>query len=124
MKNNARAHCRVPYFKILSWAVFLAYSALIIYMSHQSTPLDGQPLPANDKIVHFIEFFCYYIIGAHCNVPVQFAVLFAAGDELHQLFVPMREASIMDFFADFCGIMAACILVKRMGSLRCARTDK
>ena len=37
--------------------------------------------------------------------------IYAGSDELHQLFVPMREASIVDWFASFTGGVPGMIVV-------------
>ena len=100
-------------------ALALSYSALIIFFSAQSNlqpPDIGFEL--SDKLMHFIEYFIFsmlwccallrskpegMIFGKTWRLFVACA-LFAASDEIHQAFVPGRQADILDFVADLCGI--------------------
>ncbi len=97
-------------------AVLAVYAALIFYGS--SVPGSAQPAgPAySDKTVHFAEFFVFGFLVFKATAPsnrrsILFSLLFALSyallDEVHQSFVPLREASIFDFMADAAGIGVA-----------------
>ncbi len=100
-------------------ALALSYSALIIFLSAQSNlqpPDIGFEL--SDKLMHFIEYFIFSMLWCGAvirsgsgRVPVRQTwrlfvggALFAVSDEIHQLFVPGRQADILDLVADLCGI--------------------
>ena len=80
------------------------------------------------------HFFLYAVLGIsvllfiECYLPRRKAwllaaavcLLYAAGDEFHQLFVPGRGAQVSDVMLDFCGslagvgfVAAVCYLKKR-----------
>ncbi|MBI3754297.1 MAG: VanZ family protein [Deltaproteobacteria bacterium] len=99
---------------LCQWLPPIAYMALIFYISSQS--LRGLPLPKNtDKIIHFIEFGILGILwfralktsgAASGKIAIAaFAVTFLYGvsDEIHQYFVPGRDASVYDAIADGLG---------------------
>lgn len=99
-----------------AWAVgpVLLYAALIVYLSSRSS------LPSvrfNDKVMHFGEYavLAFLINRALLQLfprwrvrqttlgAVAFASLFGVTDEIHQYFVPNRDASIYDVVADVAG---------------------
>jgi Undecaprenyl-phosphate galactose phosphotransferase WbaP len=96
----------------------LGYSLTMIWLSSQSDlhPPYLAGFRLNDKLLHFVEFFIFSLLWAvallnnHFKVRVvrliAGAALFAVLDEMHQLFVPGREADLFDLAADFCGIAA------------------
>ena len=70
----------------------------------------------------FIHFFLYMGFGLVLNLTIRsyrdgfatsallavgFGSVYAITDELHQIFTPFRSASVLDFLADFFGILAA-----------------
>jgi VanZ family protein len=102
------------------WAPVLAYAAAIFYLS--SLPKPHEQLPEfvrdlSDKLLHFVE---YGILGALwyrafrwasgpriATSAVLLAVvagsIYGMTDEVHQAFVPMRTASLLDWIADTLG---------------------
>lgn len=100
------------------------YCLLIILLSSRPSllpPSDGFPL---DKLVHF---GAYGLMGALAwqarlsNAPTArwlaaalFASLFGVSDELHQAFVPGREASLGDLLADGLGVLCGVWLAERL----------
>jgi len=109
------------FIQILRLALALAYSALIVFLSSQSTwPTQDIGIEFNDKILHVAEYFvftllwCWVLIGSPLETMrrgqvwklIFSAVLFAVSDEIHQFFVPGRDADILDLIADLCGIFA------------------
>jgi hypothetical protein len=102
----------------LFWrTVLIAYAGAIFYLS--SLPLTNGgpllPIPGGDKILHCGEFFLFGLLaaaGSFGKRPILAAfvltAVYAGSDELHQLFVPARDASIADWGADIAGgIIAA-----------------
>jgi VanZ family protein len=75
-----------------------------------------------DKVAHGAEYFVfivllfrYFVLGRH-KTPEQalwfclsIGLMYAALDELHQLFIPKRECNIYDFAADAAGILSGAI---------------
>lgn len=71
-----------------------------------------------DKFAHFSQYAVFACLvaggwargGGFANWkqqwrPVLFLIVFAAIDELHQIWIPRREASFMDWTADTIGIL-------------------
>jgi len=74
----------------------------------------------------FIHFFLYLGFGVVLNLAIRsyqntfltsfslsvlLGSIYAASDEIHQVFIPSRAASFSDFFADFLGIFSAQLLL-------------
>ena len=112
------------------WLPALAYASLIFYFSSLSYPEEviphGRALFAafGDRWLHLIEYallalLCYpafrYSTGPHIAQQTVILVIVVASfygitDEVHQAFVPLREASSLDWAADIAGaIMGALI---------------
>lgn len=98
------------------WLPVVIYAAFIYYFSSLSALPD---LGGNysDKVIHIIE---YFLLGAlllrairktspqaRLSTCLFFTVsicfLYGVSDEVHQLFVPTRELSVLDIFADIAG---------------------
>lgn len=113
------------------------YSVLIVYLSSLSdlpSPMPG--FYGSDKLLHGCEYFLFgYLImrslvvaveDRSSTVPALATVIlggfFGLSDEIHQAFVPGREASLMDFLFDMAGLAAAVLafsfLRRRFGPLR------
>ncbi len=98
------------------WFPALGYSGIIFYVS--GLPSSGEPLPFPhaDKLIHAIEYSILGFLFSRAlkgTTPlakggifircVVFCVLFGLSDELHQMFVPTREADLGDVVADAVG---------------------
>ena len=107
--------------RIIFVALALGYSALIVFLSAQSNlhpPDIGIQL--NDKLLHFVEYLGFSLLWCAAvfhDSPPRLAsrktwglfvglFLFAVSDEIHQFFVPGRDADVFDLVADVCGISA------------------
>jgi len=109
------------------WVPFLAYCGLIFYGSSRSYNINSFSIPGTDKLIHFCEYFlllvftlrCFCYAGGatvrkHCALfSIIFCLFYAASDELHQLFVPHRDCSLLDFAVDGAGILAAAWLLRK-----------
>lgn len=103
------------------WAPVFGYAALIFYFSSQSHPEEQLPQflmqEVSDKVLHAVE---YAVLGVLCYrgfrwaagpaaarravlLSIAVASAYAMTDELHQFFVPSREASSWDWVADTIG---------------------
>jgi len=73
--------------------------------------------PPWDKLAHFTEYALLgFLLGRGTgNVPVAFALsaLYGVSDEVHQSFVPGREASALDWLADAAGALIGAFLSRR-----------
>lgn len=104
------------------WGPVAVYAGLIFYLSAQSHPEDQLPSfllkDVSDKVLHAVEYaglggLCYRAFrwslsgGGVSSRALLFAVvtasLYGMTDEVHQLFVPLREASWQDWLADTIG---------------------
>lgn len=101
---------------LILWLPPVAYMALIFYMSSRPAPEGLLPEIWNiDKVIHFIEYGILGILwfralktsGANIGriAIAAFAITFLYGlsDEIHQYFVPERDASVFDAVADGLG---------------------
>jgi len=105
----------IPY----AWLA-LAYAVLILIVSSipdLKTPQLG--FEYQDKLYHFIEYgiFSVFLFFALLNSSKDFlrknvllislliGASFAILDELHQKFIPGRQADVLDFTADFVGVV-------------------
>ena len=108
------------------WLPVLIWMGIIFYMS--SIPGLQAPHPLPDlmlrKMAHMAEFgaLALLLVRAHEGttgarrwtrylVPLVIAVLYAASDEVHQLFVPAREGRALDVAIDTAGATLALVAV-------------
>ncbi len=103
------------------WLPVALYAGTIFYLSSQSHPEEQLPSlmfeEVSDKVLHAVEYgilalLCYRAFRWGTNGPVAshallFAImtasLYGITDEVHQLFVPFRESSWLDWVADTAG---------------------
>jgi VanZ family protein len=101
--------------RLVAWAAVGAYASLIFWLSSQSDPLPELTVRIWDKVLHLCE---YGALGALLLVALLqsglaprralalaalLASLYGASDELHQSFVPGRDADPRDWVADTLG---------------------
>lgn len=119
---------------IISWAAVIVCAGIIFYLSHQvateSQALsDHFALPLNlpfgsfivRKGAHFLEFagLCTLICNAlyHTSgklrpiLSVVFTAIYAASDEIHQIFVEGRACRLFDWFVDCSGAICAVAVI-------------
>ncbi|MFC2108101.1 VanZ family protein [Candidatus Bipolaricaulota bacterium] len=104
-----------------TWIILLAiYAAGIGYLSHQPIGAGVPPFPHFDKVLHLAEFGLFMFLawratGRRLLLGWILTLLFAVTDEWHQAFVPTRDPSLLDFFADLVGAsLVAAVLHRRM----------
>jgi VanZ family protein len=112
------------------WPLFIAY-CIFLYLVF-TLPLDQIPpavAQANDKLLHFLDFFILTLLGfrtfSQSSFPflsqkarihsVIFSIAYAVFLEWSQEGVPGRAASLTDGLADTLGTFAAS-LISRMGA--------
>jgi len=116
----------------VSFAVAIGYSVLIIWLSSQGDlRLPEVGFSLNDKVLHFFEYFIFttlWCVALQFSFPSALrpdriwrvifgATLFALSDEIHQAFVPGRQADVLDLVADFCGIYVGVRVFLRLAKL-------
>jgi VanZ family protein len=103
------------------WMPVALYAGAIFYLSAQPHPEEQLPSfllkEVSDKVLHLLE---YAVLGALCYrafrwglngqvaaraliIAIVAASLYGVTDEVHQLFVPFRESSWLDWLADTIG---------------------
>ena len=100
------------------WAGVALYAAgIFAFSSIPAGPVFRVPLPAADKVFHFLLFFFFAALlyralpgpkpprwrGALAAALI--AALYGVTDEIHQAFVPGRTASVWDWLADAAGAL-------------------
>jgi VanZ family protein len=97
--------------------------AAIFFVSSLPSPPTPPGIALSDKVAHAIEYFVFGVLafraiagglGAQVTVPRAIATLiiaigYAVTDEVHQLFVPARNAAVGDVVADAAGASLALI---------------
>ena len=96
----------------------IAYCAVIFWLSHQSSPpVPEMRFPGEDKLAHMVLFgglATIISVGQHRSghprptwarryAPILFAAVYGMTDEIHQLFIPLRTFSLLDWLADILG---------------------
>ena len=110
---------------LASYLPFIFICTTIFILSNMSRP----PIPEtlsfthSDKLLHFIAFFAVGIASSFAvsarekSISLTIIIesfimgaLYAAFDEIHQAYVPQRDASFFDFLADAMGVLTANIV--------------
>ncbi|MEQ1795384.1 MAG: VanZ family protein [Nitrospira sp.] len=124
---------------IFYWGPVAGYAGLIFYLSAQSHPDEDLPSlfgALNDKVLHTMEYaglggLCYRAFRWGAGEALATRALFLAiltasfygvTDEIHQLFVPLRESSWQDWLADATGSAVGAVAVRRLFGTRWAVT--
>jgi len=98
----------------------LAYCLGIFWQSSYPAILSEPVFPHFDKLAHFLVYaflamLCVRALQAEKPfwpalriflTAVAFCCAFGLSDEIHQAFVPLRDASVFDFLADCAGSLA------------------
>lgn len=123
MKSCSEKDGRQPNFKIqlknflIYWFPIILYCLLIFIQSSYPSFKNAPELPYIDKVLHFVA---YALLGAlflrafktsriKNNLKLMLILsfvlssLYGISDEIHQYFVPYRDADFMDVLADMLG---------------------
>jgi VanZ family protein len=118
------------------WAPVVLYMAVIFYLSSESDPLPELTANVWDKALHFVEFAGLAVLlgravlgegsspGRAFLAAVVVASLYAASDEVHQIWVQGREPALRDWLAGSIGGMAGAglyVVAGRFGERRRGR---
>jgi VanZ family protein len=130
-----RDRVQSPWRRLTAFLPPFAYMTLISWLSSLPLTLPLPAVPHRDKIVHVIEYGLLGLLNAHAlrvGLPalrasrafITAAVMTAAFgylDELHQAFVPGRDANVYDLLADVTGAalgVAVYALIERTRSAK------
>jgi VanZ family protein len=110
------------------WAPAVAWAVGIFSLSAQSTLPQPPAFLAWDKLQHSVAYAlggfliarAVGVRGRGTLLAVMLGSLFGVSDELHQWFVPGRNADVLDWVADTLGVLAGAHLF-RFFSLRRGR---
>jgi VanZ family protein len=108
--------------RLTRWTITAAYAALIFYVSMR--PDFGPPLFAHsDKVAHFVLYagLAFLVVWSLRVTVLRFwphvpilafglAVVYGAINEVHQHFIPHREAEGLDMLANALGAVAGTVL--------------
>lgn len=108
------------------WLPVGLYAGLIFYFSSLQHPEDFLPITVWDKLAHVVEYAILGILSYRAFVntgsvwgtrhamllTILFSVAYGLTDELHQLFVPNRQADLVDVFADSLGATSGAFVWK------------
>jgi VanZ family protein len=107
----------VTFRRLHLWLPPLLYMAVIFHFSSESNPLPELTTRVWDKALHLIEYgglgllICRALLGEGIAqaramlLAVMVASAYAASDEWHQAFVPLRSSDVLDWVADTIGSM-------------------
>jgi VanZ family protein len=132
MSDAVRQGVTVQVFRY--WMPVVLYAGTIFFLSAQSHPEEQLPSflleGVSDKVLHAVEYgilslLCYRAFrwAAGPAVARQAVVLaivtasvYGLTDEVHQLFVPFRESSWLDWLADTIGAVIGAMSWRFLGS--------
>jgi VanZ family protein len=107
------------------WGLVVVYSAAIFIASSSALPnITKRDIPGFDKILHFGAFGVWGLLFAYAlgrSAPrwrvgwvmwtaMLGSVIYGVSDEVHQAFVPGRDADPLDVLADGAGGVAAALV--------------
>lgn len=118
---------------ILYWVPVFIYCSLIYIQSSYPAPESVPQLPCIDKVLHLAVYavlgalFCRALktlpIKNNIKLVVILAIilssLYGISDEIHQHFVPCRNADVMDVLADILGSILGVYLYQSIVKKNC-----
>ncbi len=123
---------------LLYWLPLVLYCLLIYIQSANPSPEHIPLFPFADKALHFfaygfmgILFYrAYQTLGIRDNIQMLMllsavsASLYGISDEIHQSFVPFREAEVADVIADILGAFSGVYLYRWLVICRMVRKQR
>jgi VanZ family protein len=104
------------------WVPPVLWAALLYALSSQPRLPPGPDVPNFDKVAHYGAYLVFGVLLARAPVSVVFAaaigILYGASDEVHQMFVPGRSPSVLDWAADALGVLSGVFIHTRFRSRR------
>jgi VanZ family protein len=112
---------------------FLAYACLIFAVSSiPRLPMAEIGIPGIDKIVHGLEYLFFFLLSmrAFRNQPFKLqdnkllilsfsiSIIYAIFDEIHQSYIPGRQADVLDLIADLAGIAVGALLYRNRNRIK------
>jgi len=113
---------------VLYWLPLILYCLFIYIQSDYPSPEQIPSFPLVDKVLHFIAYGlmgilfyrAYQTLRIKDNIQllmllsVVSASLYGISDEIHQSFVPFRDAEVADIIADIIGAFSGVYLYRLM----------
>ena len=111
---------------VLYWLPLILYCLFIYIQSDHPSPEQIPSFPLVDKVLHFIAYGlmgilfyrAYQTLRIKNNIQMLMllsmlsASLYGISDEIHQSFVPFREAEVADVIADIIGAFSGVYLYR------------
>lgn len=105
--------------KTTYWLLLVLYCSLIYYLSSRRLSLPSIPFIFYDKLMHAVEYgvlsmLFYLSVNSSIKfkrawypmvIAIVLSVVFGIFDEIHQHFVPFRNADFLDIVADGVGAL-------------------
>jgi VanZ family protein len=126
----------VTFRRLHLWLPPLLYMGVIFYFSSESNPLPELTTRVWDKALHTIEYgglgllICRGFLGEGISraraalLAVIVASAYAASDEWHQAFVPMRSSDVLDWVADTIGSTLGAVVLAVIAGSRAMRLTR
>jgi len=102
-----------------STILFISYAVLVAFLSLQ--PGDGSLIGPYDKVAHFVTYgifavlaHCMHLSARHYVYVCIGVVAFSGLLEVAQSFVPGREMSALDLFANTSGVLLGALLSNKL----------
>lgn len=112
--------------------IYLVYLPLVVYWTALfiATSIPTEYIPSVGVSDKFYHFFAYLVLSVLLHLtfifqeklpvlrefPASFTLLigsvYGIVDELHQMLIPGRHAEVLDWIADFVGVIAGVLIVK------------
>ena len=117
------------------WIISLLYMGLIFVFSSFPLPMKAPSFLLGDKLAHVLEFgllasLIYFAlkksgVSSHpIFIPFLIAFLYGVSDEIHQYFVPGRQADVLDAVANAVGSFIFPLGIHAIKQRRIARLAK
>lgn len=111
--------------RLAAWIPAVAWAALLFLLSSRPS-LPAPDVPHLDKAAHFAAYAVMGLLLAFATdrsrwplwIAVALGAAYGAADEVHQMFVPGRSPSVLDWVADAAGTLAAVLLYARWRAAR------
>ncbi len=114
--------------KLIRYLPSLVWMGVIFYLSSRSTAVitgTNQTRFIILKTFHLIEYsilaILLFISTKKYHRALLIGYLYAVSDEIHQYFVPGRNARVQDTLIDFVGLTIGLLLVRKLIRLKCLK---